>query len=342
MGCIPCRKDGCSVQVREILYKIPLDNRKIVSARRKVSKGARSFVKAAFLIGFSFVILYPILMMVSKAFMARSDIFDNTVITIPKHFTLQNFKIAIMLTGYWNALVNTLLLSVTVTILETVSCLIVAYGLARFKFRLRGLFMALIVFTIIVPPQLILTPMYVQFHSFDPLGIITAMFGSSLNMIGTYTPFTLLAATAMGAKNGLFILIFFQFFKNMPKEFEEAAFIDGAGSFRIFISVMLPNAVTSIVTVMLFGFLWQYNDTTYTASFLQGRPVLSSVYYNLDRFTTEVYNLLGVSQYDMSLNMYYPLVKSAGVMLILAPLFVIFAFCQRFFVESIERVGIVG
>jgi multiple sugar transport system permease protein len=321
---------------------IHLDSRRKSKIKKRVTKATMGGIKAVFLIGFCFVILYPVLMMISKAFMERKDIFDNTVILVLKNFTLQNFEIAIMLTDYWNTLVNTLSLSVLVTVLETISCLIVAYGLARFEFKLRGLFMGLVVFTIIVPPQLILTPMYVQFRNFNPFGLTELIFGGSLNLIDTYIPFALLASTGMGVKNGLFILIFFQFFKNMPKELEEAAHIDGANSFTTFTRIMVPNAVTSIVTVSLFGFMWQYNDMNYSTSFLQNKMVFSRVYYNLERFTLEVYDMLGVSQYDMTMTLYVPLVKSAGVLLFLAPLLLLFLFCQRFFVESIERVGIVG
>lgn len=184
------------------------------------------------------------------------DIFDNTVILIPKNITLQNFEIAIMLTDFWNALRNTVALSLLTMILQTASSLLVAYGLARFQFKLRGVFMALVVFTIIVPPQLILTPMYIQFRQFNPLGLMSLIYGGSLNLIDTFTPFTLLSMTAMGAKNGLFYPdLLSASFKNMPKEFEEAAFMDGAGSVRTFLMIMLPNARTAIVTVMI-GFFF--------------------------------------------------------------------------------------
>lgn len=310
--------------------------------KKKSLQIINGLMRAFFLFGFCFVILYPLVTMLSKSFMGRMDIFDNTIILVPKNFTLQNYKVAMMLMDFWKPLANTLVLSTMMMLLETASCLLVAYGIARFKFKLRPLLMALVVFTIIVPPQLILTPMYVQFRHFDVLGIMKAIFGGSLNLIDTYTPFAFLASTAMGAKNGLFILIFFQFFKNMPNEFEEAAFIDGAGSFRTFFHVMLPNAKTAIATVMLFAFMWQYNDMNYTTAFLQNVPVFSNVYSSLESFTHEVYQYLGVSQYDMSLVMYTPLVKSAGVILMLLPLLVVFMIGQRYFVESIERVGIVG
>ena len=313
-----------------------------IRTKKTTRKIVTGVLKAIFLIGFCFVILYPILTMISKAFMERNDIFDNTVILIPKHFTMQNFQIAVILLDYWKSLGNTLTLSLLVTVLETASCLLVGYGFARYRFKLKGLFMALVIFTIIVPPSLILYPMYVQFKLFDPLGIVSLLHGEEISLIGTYWPFSLLAVTAMGTKNGLFILIFTQFFRNMPKEFEEAAFIDGASSFKTFLKIMLPNAQTAIVTVALFGFLWQYNDLSYTTVFLQGKSVFSNTFYNLTRFTSQVYEILGTNQYDMTLSMYYPLVMSTGVLLILLPLILMFLVAQKFFVESIERVGIVG
>ncbi len=318
------------------------ESRLFIRTKKTTRKIVTGVLKAIFLIGFCFVILYPILTMISKAFMERNDIFDNTVILIPKHFTMQNFQIAVILLDYWKSLGNTLTLSLLVTVLETASCLLVGYGFARYRFKLKGLFMALVIFTIIVPPSLILYPMYVQFKLFDPLGIVSLLHGEEISLIGTYWPFSLLAVTAMGTKNGLFILIFTQFFRNMPKEFEEAAFIDGASSFKTFLKIMLPNAQTAIVTVALFGFLWQYNDLSYTTVFLQGKSVFSNTFYNLTRFTSQVYEILGTNQYDMTLSMYYPLVMSTGVLLILLPLILMFLVAQKFFVESIERVGIVG
>ena len=101
--------------------KIAVSPRAAARTRKLAGKGIQGIVKAVFLLGFCFVILYPILMMVSKAFMERGDIFDNTVILIPRNFTLQNFDIAMRLTNYWETLGNTLLLAVLVTVLETVS-----------------------------------------------------------------------------------------------------------------------------------------------------------------------------------------------------------------------------
>ena len=99
------------------------NQRKVSKAKKRTVKFAGGFLKAVFLTGFCFVILYPIFTMISKAFMGRMDIFDNTVILIPKNITLQNFEIAIMLTDFWNALRNTVALSLLTMILQTASSL---------------------------------------------------------------------------------------------------------------------------------------------------------------------------------------------------------------------------
>lgn len=86
--------------------------------------------------------------------------------------------------------------------------------------------------------------------------------------MGGYAPVVLLAMTGNGIKNGLFIYIFRQNFRSMPTALEEAAYVDGAGHIRIFTRIMLPNAITTIVTVALFSFVWQYNDTYYSGIYL--------------------------------------------------------------------------
>ena len=107
-----------------------------------------------------------------------------------------------------------------------------------------------------------------RFKGFDVFGLFQAVSGEPIHLLNSYWPFFLLSATGMGIKNGIFIYLFNQFFGGMPKEIEDAAMVDGAGSFKIFCKVMLPNAVTIIVTVLLFSVVWQYNDIMYSQLFL--------------------------------------------------------------------------
>src|SRR5690606_4009428 len=111
---------------------------------------------------------------------------------------------------------------------------------------------------------------------FDVLGIISLFNdGKGVNLLNTYWPSVITSATAIGLKAGLFIYIFRQFFKGLPKEIEEAALIDDASGIQTFVRIMLPNAVPPIITVVLFCFVWQYNDTFYTTLFMSGMELMS-------------------------------------------------------------------
>ena len=298
------------------------------------------FVRSVFLIGFCFTILYPILLTISKAFMPLQDTYDNTVLLIPKHFTLQNINVVASVIDYFGSLKNSLIISIVVTILQTFSCLVVGYGFARFNFKFKSLLFGLVIFTIIIPPQLITIPMFLHFRFFDILGIYAAITGKpGINLLDTFFPYFLLGTFCQGIRNGLFIFIFRQFFKGMPKETEEAALVDGAGYLKIFYKIMLPNATTPALTVALFSFVWQFNDISFATTFLPNTKVLSTAYDLLDQ-SKALLESSGISQ------VYNPqtvgLLKSAAVLLILLPVVIVYLITQRFFVQSVERSGIVG
>lgn len=292
--------------------------------------------RTVLIIGLCFVILYPVLIMLSKAFMDKADVFDSTVILVPQNFTLENITIAIERMNYWTGLKNSLTLSIIASTFSTASCLLVGYGFARFNMKFKNVLFGLVLFTTVVPPQLTIITQFLNFQHFDFFGIIKMTTGNDgINLIDSWTPFLLLSIGAMGIKNGLFIYIFRQAFKGMPKETEEAALVDGAGTFRTFISIMLPGAINTIVTVALFAFVWQYNDTLYSNLLLKETPVLSIMYTFLNPVA------IGNSSYLDSVE-YLAVLKSTGVLLIIIPLVVLYLVLQKFFVDGIERSGIVG
>ncbi len=317
---------------------VRLQNKTVKYGRRAIYL----LMRLVFLTGFCFVILYPVIQLLSRGFMSVQDMTDNEVILIPKHFTLDNFRVAAMLLDYKSALANTVLLTVAATAFSVFSTLLAGYGFARHEFKLKPVLFAVLMFTVVVPPQLIMIPLYMRFREFDVLGLFEALGGERLNLINTFWPFMILSATGMGIKSGIFIYLFRQFFAGMPREIEEAAMVDGAGSFRTFCTVMLPNAITIIVTNILFSVVWQYNDIVYSQLFLTTKKVLSMQYMNLERFTEPVMELLGLSANSVEVGLYVPIVKSAGVLLILGPVLLLFLAAQKFFVESVERSGIVG
>jgi multiple sugar transport system permease protein len=264
----------------------------------------------------------------------KEDIFDTTIIWIPKHVTLDNFRVAAKLMDYFSAMKNTIIIAVTCTILQTLSCTIVGYGFARLKFKGSNLLFSLVIFTIVVPPQTIMIPSYLNYRFFDVFGLIELITGNKgVNLIDTFWPFIISSATATGLKNGLYIYIFRQTFRGLPKEIEEAAYVDGCSIFKTFYKIMLPNSNPSIVTVALFSFVWQWNDCFYVGQYLSKTKVLS----------TQLMGLPSAMNFIDGRNPIYDnILLNAGSLLVIAPLIIIYLFCQRYFVEGVERTGIVG
>ncbi|MBW5445252.1 ABC transporter permease subunit [Cohnella sp. CFH 77786] len=298
-----------------------------------------SFARLVLIAGLSFVILYPILRKIATAIKDRTDLYSPIVVWIPEHFSLDNFRKAIEIMSYWETLGNTFALSAMTTILTAMSCALAGYGFARLKFRGSGLLFGGVVLTILVPPTTILIPVYLNLKDFTLMGLVPLLTGKSVNLLNSYWPFILTSMTAISLKAGLYIFIFRQFFRGIPKEVEEAAYIDGAGVGKTFTRIMLPNALPAIITVLLFSFVWQWNDSFYTTTYLTSSKVmsiqLSSLPYNLAILLTDGVN----SRADP---FYMSMVQDTGILLAILPLIIIYIFVQRYFVESIERTGIVG
>lgn len=315
--------------------------------KARLLKTGIAVLRTVLLTGFAYIVLHPIILMISKAFMAQEDVFDNSVLWIPRNFTLDNLKVAAETMKYGKALTNSLLYATISTLLQVVPCMMAGYAFARFNFKGKGLLFAVVILTILVPPQQFMTPLYLHLSRFDIFGIVKSLNGGkALNLTTTYVPYFLLSMTGFGLRNGLFVFLFRQAFRGIPRETEEAAMIDGAGQFRIFWQIMLPSSVTIMVTVMLFSFVWQYNDTYYSGMLADGLRTLPQAYGLFDAAITgwngdmAVNNLL--SQYVLDDPKVLSLLRNSAMLLILAPLLVVYAFAQKYFIQSIERSGLVG
>ena len=301
-----------------------------------------SLVRGVIILGICFLIVYPTLVKISVSIMSESDLYDLTVRYIPKTPTYEHFIMVWEAMRYPSSFLNTIKLSTLTSVMQLISCTLIGYGFARFKFKGRGILFGMVIVTMIVPPQTIMIPLFLHFRFFDFLGIISFITGSKgVNLLDSYWPFALMSLTGMGLKNGLYIYIIRQFFRGMPKELEEAAYVDGSGLFRTFYEIMLPSAIPAMVTVFLFSFVWQWTDTFYSTLFLQRLRVLpsalSSVAFEIRQL---VYWQTGI---DTGLS---PVISSlyinAASLLVIAPLVILYLFAQKYFVESIERSGIVG
>jgi len=288
-------------------------------------------VRAILVIGFCFVILYPLFFKLSVSFKDRADIYDTTVLWIPKHFTFDTIKIAFKALNYPKTAWYSFTIAGVSTLLQVISCSLAAFAFARLKFKGSHLLFGGVIFTIIVPVQTIMITTYLSYRYFDVFGLVGLFTGQrGVNLLDSYWPFILQSITGMGIKSGLFIFIFRQFFRGIPTELEEASYIDGCGVFQSFYRIMLPNAIPAIVTVVLFSFVWQWNDNYFVSLFLTSTDVLSTK--------------LPVMWASFSLTdpLYAYLVKNAGELLFIVPIVLLYMFAQRYFVESVERSGLIG
>lgn len=306
------------------------------------NRHAWSLVRGVIIMGICFLIIYPTLVKMSVSIMSQGDLFDQTVRYVPKNFTLDNFRTAWRHLNYPVALLNSFQLSSFTSIMQLISCTLIGYGFARFKFKGRNLLFAMVLVTLIVPPQTIMIPLFLHFRFFDIFGIIEAVTGNrGVNLLDSYWPFILMSLTGMGLRNGLYIYIIRQFFRGMPKELEEAAYVDGAGLLRTFYTIMLPSALPAMLTVFLFSFVWQWNDTFYSNLFLQSLRVLPTALSGLaDSIGQAYYWETGIrAQISPAVRSMY---NNTGSLMVVVPLIIIYGIAQRHFVESIERSGIVG
>ena len=307
--------------------------------KRNLKRAPGYLFRYVILTGLAFIILYPFFVKVVISFMTVNDLSDATVRFIPKYFTLENFGVAIERMGYYSSLAKTLLFCGSLSLVQVTFAMLTAYGLSRFHFPGAKLLFASVLLTLIVPPQAIVIPLYLRFHSFDIFGIVEALTGSPINLLGKPFPIYLLAATGLGLKNGLLIFIFRQFFLNFPNELEEAASIDGAGVFRTFRSIIVPSSIPMILTCFLFSFVWQWADDFYTSIFVPDNNFLVREIQILGSQMNLENEFAGVVQ---SSPYYTSLVTNAGGLLVVLPILLLFLICQRHFVESIERSGLVG
>lgn len=313
-----------------------------IELKGKLKKTGHIFyliLRGIILCGVCYYILFPIIQSFFGTFMAQQDLYDSTVDIIPKHWTFDNLKVIFKAINIPQATLNSFLLSLIVTVTQLISCTLVGYGFARYDFPFKKILFAIVIFTLIVPAQTIIVPTYMNFRNFSFLGI-TRLFGSSgINMLNTVWPFIILGFTSMGFKNGLYIFMIRQFYRNVPKELEEAAMIDGAGFFRTFYSVMLPGAKPVLSVVAIFSFVWQWTDYFYCSWLSSNIKVLSLSISSVSTNLEAMQSILGVSILDKS---YERLLENTGALIIMIPLIILYVFTQRMFVESVERGGIVG
>ena len=306
--------------------------------KKKLLHGTISVLRGLLVFGLCFMIIQPLLMRLSTSVMTESDLYDSTIVLVPRHLTLDNFRIVFELTNFPTSMLNTLWSSFVVATCQIVACTLVAYGFARFEFPLKKFWFACVVLLIIIPPQTIQTALYTNFVNFDIFGIFKAIKGKPINLRGSIVPYVLMSLTCTGLKNGLYIYMLRQYFKGVPKSLEEAAFVDGCGTIHTFVKIMLPDALPIILSCFLFAFVWQWTDLFYTRNFLSYMSTfstqLSTIVSRMSRYfasSTGQAVVVPVGRQQQLI--------SIGVVICSTPLIILYCFCQKFFVESITMTG---
>ncbi|MCL6604638.1 MAG: carbohydrate ABC transporter permease [Paenibacillus sp.] len=283
------------------------------------------------ILSLSFVFLYPLLYMLSKSMMQMQDVADATVQWLPKRLNFHNYALAWESLKFWGGFTNSAIISFGSAILQILSCSIIGYGFARYRFPGYTVCFVLLLFTFLVPPQTIVVPLY--------------LFFSDLGWINTHLPFVIPSMFGHGLKGALFVLIFIQFYRRMPNVLEEAARIDGAGPLRTYWKIMFPLAKPAMLIVFLFSVVWHWND-----SFEPNTYLTTPNFYNLSQRLAMFYGSNNQAAEAMaqttsgSIGMAPTGLNQimAGCILTILPILILYLFVQRHFVESVERSGIAG
>ena len=335
-----------------------------------------SVVRGLLLFGLCFMIVQPLLTRLSMSIMQEKDLYDSTIILLPRNVTLDNYRIVAELTdlknvgGSWhfNALLNTLWVSVVSSLFQIVSTTLVAYGFARYNFPLKKFWFALVIALIIIPPQTIQSALYMNFANFDVLriftlfganaegltfgqrllslidgtgtGLIKLVSGSTWNLRSNISAYLIMCITCMGLKDGLYIYMMRQYFKGIPNSLEEAAYVDGCSTLHTFVRIMLPDAVPTIASCFLFSFVWQWTDIFYARLFLPSSAIslystqMSSMVTKMGRYFSADASKAVVVPNGRQLQLI-----AIAVLICSIPLIILYIFTQRTFVESLAMSG---
>ena len=278
--------------------------------KKKTKKTIWAYV---ILVVFGFIMVYPLIWMFFATFKDNKELFGTTAL-LPSSYSFDAYLKGWKGSGQYTFttfFINSFKLVIPAVFFTIASCSIVAYGFARFKFVGKKLLFGLMISTLMLPNAAIIIPRYLLFRN--------------LGWLNTFKPFWM---PALLAAYPFFIFMLIQFLRGIPKDLDESAKIDGANSFVIFKSILLPLMKPALFSVGLMQFMWVWND-----------------FYNPLIYINSVKNYplaLGVRMVlDTSGTVYWNQVLAMALVSIL-PLIILFFFAQRYFIEGIATTGMKG
>lgn len=311
---------------------------RIAMTRSRSIRLAGATLRTVVLFCLSFIVLYPVLYLLSMAFRNPIDLLDPSVIWIPNVLTLATITKVGSAMAYGSTLGSSLLFAGVSSFLSLATCSLTGYGFARFRFRGSRVLFGLLLFSIVVPAQTIAIPLFQQLRFFDffSLGRLLAPimgYTPSLNLYNTPAAVYLPALFGAGIRSSLYIYIFRQFFKGLPQDLEDAANIDGAGFLKTFLRIIVPTATPPYLVVAILSFIWYWNDVLWI-------PLFYPKYLTLSVAVDTIANRIPVPR-GQTLEFFDLFVyQRTACLLLILPVLLLYMVVQRQFIQSVDRTGL--
>ncbi|MBM7568543.1 carbohydrate ABC transporter permease [Paenibacillus sacheonensis] len=248
--------------------------------------------------------IYPFLWMLAASFKTQNEFFAKGLSLVPTNWDLSNFRRAWTNGNFEAYFLNSVIVAASVIVIVLVITSTCGYALGRYSFRGKGVILAVLGASIFVPLEFSIIPV---FQLIKNLGLMNSRMGVIL--------------AESGGGHVLFVLLFASFFRQVPKELEEAATMDGCGFLRTYLSVVLPLSKPIIGSVVIMQFIWTWNSFLLPLVLTLSSP-------NLRTLAVGLYALRGENVVDWT-------GIAAGGTIALAPIIVIFLLLQRYFVDGI-------
>ncbi|MCT4544298.1 MAG: carbohydrate ABC transporter permease [Vallitalea sp.] len=284
---------------------------KITANKAKVNKNKKigKIVLSGILLIIGFLNIFPFLFMLSSSFKPLNQVFDYPIQLIPRTFIIQNYK-NLFLPEYnfvrWYS--NTTIMICVTILLKTLIVSMTAYAFARLKFKGRNVIFLIFLSAMMMPPDVTIIPKYAIFN----------MMNITDTMWSLVFPYTF---------DVFFVFLLRQFFISIPFSLSEAAIIDGCSHFKVFYKIILPLAKPALVTMIIFTFVWGWND------YMNPYIFISDTKKQMLSVGVELFTTAKATDYATQM---------AAATLILVPVLILFLFAQRFFIEGISTSGVKG
>ncbi len=281
--------------------------------RRVKRKTWQTIIWFVVLLAITVVVLYPLVWLFVSTFKPNSE-FGTNIGLLPNNFTLENYvKVSEGIAGVpmWRFFMNSFIIAIGSVIGVVLSSALAAYAFARIQFKGLGVLFAAMIGTLLLPFHVLIIPQYIIFNRLD--------------MIDTFIPLLLPKFLATEA---FFVFLLVQFIRQMPRDMDEAARIDGAGHFRIFWSIILPLIKPALITCAIFAFIWAWNDFLGPLLYLtspENYPLPIALRLYNDEASTSDYGATVTASF-----------------IALLPVLLFFLVFQRFLVDGVATQGLKG